>query len=229
MHEPSASYVTKGEFRMVGFGLAALLLAVFVLLCSLRKPCTERSPGGEIGGTGGGGGKNSPILVRGGSMTAFTVYPTASDGWAQGKSGLQCVDIATRKGDTFSVTLYDSAESNKGGTYPLPVGGIIDFRGQGRAGFKLTLYQRNCQQTNSSHFSIEADTIDGGQFYKTSLPSIGTHTGNLRFLSTVATCGAGIDEDMCERMAEVDVSGIPSPTLSCGDGDCSAAIEINHP
>jgi hypothetical protein len=216
MTETSTNYVSKREFRLVGLGQAALI--VVALWFFIFRPFGVVAPPAK--------GSDSPILVRGGAMTAFTVSPTAPGGWTTGKSGQHCVDLITTTNDTFSVVLTNEAEHKQDGTYGLSAGGEVDFKGKDGVGFSLMLYQRNCLQTNSTNFSVEATPIKGALFYKAPLNTPGTHTGNLRFYNPGGCVGS--DEELCERMAEVDVSGAKQPTLSCGDGDCSAVIEIEH-
>jgi hypothetical protein len=210
--------VTKGEFRLVALGLAVVLIAAGYHV------------GSQILGIlqGGRGGKSSPILVQGGSMTAFTVNVLARNGWLPktSNSTAYCVDLDTAK--SYIVFVDESLSGNPQSRLLPAAGWEIDIVGNdpSGAGWKFTPQQQDCPGiTSTSKTSIVVTTINGaGGFYPTRLPASGNHIDNVRFLDK-PTSSVG-DEDLWERMSLVSVKagGVVLTQYPCGDGDCYVQI-----
>jgi hypothetical protein len=157
---------------------------------------------------------NSPIVVRGGSMAAFT---TAGQGWVSQGQGY-CSNVDTSKIE------FESAADSKTQTWThLDPTWDIEILGHHAAGhgLKIQAQSTNCAGL-SNKTSVLVTTIMGGGFYQLPLPNAGNRTGNIRYLDNSAGCMT--DEEFCERMGKVTINASPSAMYVCGDGDCVIGI-----
>jgi hypothetical protein len=233
MADTNIDYVSKREFRVVSLILVPLIiLGIWALLPLLRSLL---APGVTS--------KSTPIVVRGGSMTAYTERQSAPGGWLPkpvppNYSGPYCVNIRA-PGTSYYVELLDNDDNstvlsswqNPTMTYPM----IVDIYGHDPLdptlsipsktnGLEFTLQPKDCDG-NDGKMSVKIST-NGGGFYKWRLPGRKHHLDNLRFqVPSSANCA---DQDSCERMAAVvvTINGVqqnPNPGL-CLDGDCTVVI-----
>jgi hypothetical protein len=224
MSETSANYLTKGEFRFTAIALALLLVVATYLIRNAIPACL---------GPNGGKGKDSPILVQGGSMTAFTVTPGAASGWGP-PSGppsnpTYCINV-----DTSYIQFEDGINSypplsSLNPTWEVDIYGhdVTDTTGHKQTinGLKLIAAPQKCPGTTSPLTTSVSASAIGGTFYLSPLPTTSKYTGNLRFLDNTHDCGS--DEDFCERMALVRVksnAGVVLGEFPCVDGECSVSI-----
>jgi hypothetical protein len=213
MAETNVNYVTKNEFRLVALVLVPLIVvALIVLVQHVLSALFIR-----------GTTKSTPIVLRGGAMTAFAERSK----WAQVSTTTYCLDIKTS--GNYYVDFDDQADPNSSASPPNAA--AVEIHGHdptdpnkaSKFGFKLVLQTVDCKGT-SGHKSVQISSI-GGAFYKAALPLHGTHGDNLRFLVD-SSAGCASDEDLCERMAEVVVTASDGTvsTYPCLDGDCSVHI-----
>lgn len=234
--------MTKLEFRLVAFGLPVLMIVAVTYLVRSAS---------FFGFTGSGGGKSSPILVQGGSMTAFT-----TGSWAQIGSAY-CVNV-----DTSYIAFKNEGETKYSGswsnftTYPTPItqwevdvyaqtpdtpnNGSHSSTPDRKNGWKFVSQNKGCKTASGTSVLVSSIVDGANNFYASpSLPASGNHTGNLRFLNQQSHCqgvnsASNNDEEFCERMAEVDIklnidtSPIAIPALPCKDGDCSLRIGLDQ-
>jgi hypothetical protein len=211
MAEIDINYVTRKEFRIVSVGLAALIITGIIGVLAILKSILLTTPT-----------RSTPIVVRGGSMTAF-----AESKWTMISASTYCLDI-NKIGD-FYVNFDDMAdESSQSWTKPtaVEIHGHDPTGAASTNGLKLSLLAKNCAGV-SGHESVQI-SAQGGGFYTFQLHQHGKHNGNLRFRID-SSAGCTQDEDLCERMSEVlvtDSSGSVSSPIGCADGDCSVEIGI---
>jgi hypothetical protein len=243
MDEISGKYVTKAEFRAVAAGLAALIAAVIYLIAIHRNALPNQPPPPP---------PETPILVRGGSMTAFTV---AANGWVQHPDKTTyCADAAVtylefdNGGDGTSTTWPSTASPNAIGQWKVEIhghdGGDHPHGKKPSAnGLTFTSQSQNCNGDDTTKSSVLVSTLGAGKFYPPPpLPASGNRTGNLRFLDEFQSGGVcsgadttdsnKADQEFCERMEEVDVtlyrgtgSETKEPPLVCLDGDCTVSFK----
>jgi len=220
MAETNVNYVTRNEFRLVATVLAALIVigAGAILRRVLPKvPDVMRAT------------RSTPIVVRGGAMTAFAEHSK----WSMVSSSTYCLNI--KKIGDFYVNFDDEADPNNSDSWIAPK--IVEIYGHdindptgtnpspAKNGFKLVLQQTDCSG-NTGHQSVQITAV-GGTYYSLHFPAHGTHGDGLRYLVD-ASAGCAKDQDLCERMAEVvvtDSQGTATPHL-CPDGDCAVYIGI---
>jgi hypothetical protein len=224
MAETNVNYVTKNEFRLVAVGLAALL--VIGLWPTLRQAQVHpyKVPA-DMTAT-----RSTPIVVRGGAMTAFAEHSK----WSQVSATTYCLDI--KKIGDFYVNFDDEADPSKSNSWVKPK--IIEIYGHdindmtgtkpspNKNGLKFILQQTDCSG-NTGHESVQINSV-GGAYYSLHFPAHGTHGDGLRYLVD-PLAGCAKDQDLCERMAAVfitDSAGSSTPPLPCPDGDCSVSIGI---
>jgi hypothetical protein len=230
MNETSPNFVTTREFRLVSLGLAILSIIVILLslLGVLRRPNALPSPPTV----------STPIVIRGGSMTAFTEQVGAPGGWMPKTPPnllSYCADVSTSTANTnFFVELRDNDTAwTVLGHWDNPTSLDIHehdlsntsvWQASKTSGFRLTLQQTACD-TITAKKSVWISTL-GGIFYPFRLPGRSSHTESLRFQDTSSTCRT--DEDACERMADIVVTmnGTVQPAVTCLDGDCTVVIGI---
>jgi hypothetical protein len=208
MKENSTEHVAKNTFVIVTAGLGTLLLGALVNLgwIIIHKPKVT---------------VNCPILVRGGSMTAFTI--DVKSGWSP-KTDSQpsyCVDMETANS---SIAFVNESDSDLSFSWAgLPPTWTVEIRGNDSNGAGMTFMPQGKNCSDHAGTSVKVSSSKNGGFYPvSSLAPHGHHTDNRRFKFV----GCDGDEDLCERMAKVIVTidGKAQPTLVCGDGDCSVGI-----
>ena len=227
MNETSPTHLTRREFRLVSLGLAILPIIVIVLMLHLLQSQNALLPRPPV---------STPIVIRGGSMTAFTERSSAPNGWKPKPPpypATYCVDIIA-PGAGFYAELHDNdANSTLLDSWTNPTGVYIHDHDisdptlstpSKTNGFAFILRQTDCGG-GSANKSVTIST-NVGSFYKLRLPAGpgNHHIDNLRFLDSSPACAT--DEDACERMAEVVVAlnGVTQPPVSCLDGDCTVII-----
>jgi hypothetical protein len=233
MSEANANYVSKREFRLVALGLVALLLVAIIFVVPQRG-CPAARDGGK--GDGGKGG-DSPILVRGGAMTAFTVGKGAPPhGWGNPSGSAYCIDVDT------SYIEFDNVAT--GLVMPVPnltpewvilIYGhsVLDYTSaatHSSNGFEFDAKSIDCQgHASPGKVFLHLSSMPPGAFYPPPpMASVPPRTDNLRFRDK----SCGVDEDFCERIAEVDVISDKGKMLlheKCIDGDCSVVIGKPQP
>jgi hypothetical protein len=211
----------------VSLGLAVLSSIVIVLTICLLKPQNALPPTRPV---------STPIVIRGGSMTAFTEKADAPSGWMPKPSNYPppyCVDVKPT-GGVFYAALHDDADPNPSASKTWRDPTAVDIYGHdpndsnhqnpSQNGFAFILQQTDCQGNNGDkgNKSVRINTYVGS-FYHERLYGHGNHIDNLRFLDSSAGCVP--DKDLCERMAKVVVTigGVKIPHL-CPDGDCTVTI-----
>jgi hypothetical protein len=224
------NYVTKQKFLLVVVSLVGLLMAALALLgwriFFFRNPLPPPS---------------TPIVVRGGSMTAYTTNAGAAV-WEQAGSGY-CAVV-----DTSEIAFIEVNESKIDKTSSLAPGWEIDIFGHdpgkhngnpSRNYFQIISKTGGCPKmagNTSVWISVISSSGKAGFYPAASLPVEGKfHTSAVRFLDQSTMCVGGDaagnnDQDYCERMARVEVklapgvSGTPPGPYTCMDGDCSVVI-----
>jgi hypothetical protein len=210
MNETNANYVTRRKFRMVVSVLSLLLLGAAALLVAQRKNWSQW----WFTGT------DTPILVRGGAMTAFTVGKGAPKGWGTASGSTYCINVDT------SYIQFDIEADRTSKSWPnLTPPWEVDIYGQsGANGLKFEGKASDCTgSTGLGKTSVRLSPMNGGGFYQTPpLADAPPRKGNVRFRDT--SCGP--DEDACERMGKVVIklsTGLPT-VPPCLDGDCTVRI-----
>lgn len=223
MAENSVNYVTKTEFRLVAIILAALL--VIGLWPAVRHPQVAPSRVPAVMPST----RSTPIVVRGGAMTAFAEHSK----WSTVSATTYCLDI--KKIGDFYVNFDDEADPKNSDSWLAPK--MVEIYGHDindsaganpsptKNGFRLLLQQTDCSG-NNGHESVQIISV-GGAYYSLHFPAHGTHGDGLRYLVD-STAGCAKDQDLCERMAQTVVTDSQGTTTShsCPDGDCSVYIGI---
>jgi hypothetical protein len=204
MSDTSANYVSKPEFRLVSLGLGAVVVATLILSFPHGKTIVTA---------------NSPIVLTGGSMTAYTTS-LANSSWSALGAGY-CVNVNDTSEAKFTGEDGNSQDIALGtGPWTIDVFGHTNSGDNpSPKGFELSPQLTLCGSTTAGH-SITIITIgSGGGFYASQIPTFTDRPSAVRFKDT--NCGRD-DADLCERLARVAVNG--TPTYKCHTGDCSLAI-----
>jgi hypothetical protein len=213
MNDTSASFASKLEFRLVSLGLGVVVVATLILSVLHGKTIVTA---------------DSPIVVRGGSMTAFTTH-WANGNWSAQGAGY-CVNVY--KTTTLATFKYEDGTSKD---IALGTGWKIDVYGHVNTGdspspkgFEFAPQFTVCGSTTTPGQAITLTPIGlipavgGTGFYTSPFPTFTDHASAERFKD--ANCNRD-DADLCERMASVVVTPASgTPTLTCHTGDCSLAI-----
>jgi len=245
MNETSSDFVTKRKFRLVTVVLAVPLL---ISLSILLGPLLIRLVRALLGPTTT---VSTPIVIRGGSMTAFT---TVQGGWSPPAGSMSCVDIANANSIVFTdyevepptsmswpdaithlpktvtpweIDIYPHA------AYGQTTGGPPDMN----YGWKFMSQSHGCN--TPSGISVTLSIIGGGFYPPPHLPNGANRHDNLRFLNNsqpgcmaLLPATKGNDQEYCERMALVDIklaigtSNAAEKKPPCTDGDCSVGIGV---
>jgi hypothetical protein len=232
MAEPNINYVTKREFRVVSL----ILVPVLVALLSLLLPCVRSF----LAPKGATKSKSTPIVVRGGSMTAFT---NTGNGWVEqsGAATTYCFQV-----DTSSIELDDNeddsilfSQSSLQPSWTIKVWGHDPDHTSSKPSKNGLLFTALKQKTDCKgnpapeNTYVVVSTLGSGSFYPTrqQLPNSPSRTGNIRFLDSASVGCKCVDndndQDFCERMAQVDIqldSTSKPLTRTCADGDCTLHI-----
>ena len=220
MAETNINYVSKREFRVVSL----ILVPIIVVLLATILP---RLRSLLLGSSGATNTRSTPIVVRGGAMTAFSEHSK----WTKVSPSTYCLDI--KKIGDFYVNFDDMADGSSG-SWTAPK--AVEIHGHvptdpnatqaSKSGLRLVLQTTNCAGA-SGHESVQISAVGGG-FYPLAMPQHGSHGGNLRF-QIDSSAGCAQDQDICERMAELvvtDSSGTVLSPIPCPDGDCSISIGV---
>jgi hypothetical protein len=233
MSDVNASRVNKNrqEFRLVAPGLGPLLLLAMILAASQLGCRAHWWDGGKSG--------DSPILVRGGSMTAYTIAPGAPGGWGPplGPSSKPSYCISV---DTSYIEFDNGSDGTSKHVPNLTAQWVLYIYGHALTDYSSTATPSsnglefdansiNCQGTPSPGKTfLHLSSILPGPVYPRMANAVTKRTGNVRFRDVSPSS----DEDFAERMALVVVKSDTNVQLAqytCIDGDCSVVIGKPQP
>jgi hypothetical protein len=224
MSETNTSYVTKAEFWVVSLILVALAVAaILVFLVPLQRDVNDlRRDVNDVKGDvrrllskSDTTTPDTPILVRGGAMTAFTIAPSA--GWGQAPYCLN-TPVTTIAFTNEAATTPTPAWNKLNSTWTL----MIHSQHHG-SGLQFVAQAKDCSG-DTSKTSVLLTAVNGAFYLPPALPPFELHTDSLRFSDTAPGCQRRTDREYCERMGEVDLTGSGTQTAQCVDGDCWITI-----
>jgi len=181
---------------------------------------------------GGGGSTNSPIVVRGGSMTVRTPDP---QGWQKKSSSSYCSDSNSGTIDTSHIEFVDVIPSSNDA--PLSLSNIqenweIDVFGRTPAdatqpsnnGIKLVLQPKDCNSVTSKN-SVMLSLLDNGAstaFYSP-LQEGNTHAEG--FQDNTGNCPQPTAENLCNRISQIKlIVGAATYNYTCPNGECIIGV-----
>src|ERR1700723_369941 len=172
MNDTSANYVSKSEFRLVSLGLGIIVVATLILSVLHKGTIVTAS---------------SPIVLKGGAMTAYTTK-WAKASWSALGPGY-CLNI----NDASQVEFTGEDGSSQGitvgtGPWTFNVFGHTNTGDNASPeGFALTHQLTLCGSATAGH-SITINAIgNGGGFYTSQVPPSTDHPSAVRFKDT--NCG----------------------------------------
>jgi hypothetical protein len=227
MSETNTSYLTKAEFRIVALVLAAFLITPVVYLvehCETPRFLPVKAP------------PESPILVGGGAMTGFTAD---QNGWQGPVSGPYCTNTTDISQIVF--TDYSTGAQTTWSSLNAPWT-LRAYSQKPLSGLQFVAIAKGCQP-GQGNFSVTLSAIKGS-FYTNHLQTHVWYLDAVRYRdidTSTAGCISSFDEDVCERMGQVDLypgallptappPALPQPITppptpaACLDGNCFIAI-----
>jgi hypothetical protein len=231
MKENSPAHVNKSTFVVVTGVLGTLFLGASGYLGWLLYQISR--PGVTV---------NCPILVRGGSMTAFT---SGGSAWVPSNNILlrntYCTEILAS--DISYIEFKDAGDPNASANWPDTVTGPpapfsswqIEIYGhasndygsgmnRGPNSMRFEWPAKHCNSTDPKKTPVEVTFVGSTAYPLPRLPHHKNHTDNLRMFYLPASKPE--DQEFCERMAEVVViiNGTQYLDGHCPDGDCSVGM-----